>query len=51
MKIDFVCHDDLPYATLEASDAYYIPKSLGKFKATQRTKGISTTDVVGKILR
>ena len=51
MKIDFVCHDDLPYATLETSDAYYIPKSLGKFKATQRTKGISTTDVVGKILR
>jgi choline-phosphate cytidylyltransferase len=24
---------------------------LGKFKATERTKGISTTDVVAKILR
>lgn len=51
MKLDFVCHDDIPYATLEGDDAYYIPKKLGKFKATQRTKGVSTTDVVGKILR
>lgn len=24
---------------------------MGKFKATQRTQGISTTDVVGKILK
>ena len=51
MKIDFVCHDDIPYTTLESTDAYYIPKKLGKFKATQRTEGISTTDVVGKILK
>jgi choline-phosphate cytidylyltransferase len=32
-------------------DAYALCKRLGKFKATQRTKGISTTDVVAKILR
>jgi choline-phosphate cytidylyltransferase len=51
MKIDFVCHDDVPYKTIESNDAYYIPKKMGKFKATQRTEGISTTDVVSKILR
>lgn len=51
MKIDFVCHDDLPYVTAGVEDAYALPKRLGKFKATKRTEGISTTDVVGKILR
>ena len=51
MKVDFVCHDDLPYATIEADDAYAIPKRLGKFRATKRTEGISTTDVVTKILK
>ena len=51
MKIDFVCHDDIPYKTAEADDAYALPKRLGKFRATKRTEGISTTDVVGKILK
>lgn len=62
-KIDFVCHDDAPYVTTNTKkstsdeeienvdDAYAICKKLGKFKATQRTKGISTTDIVAKILR
>lgn len=51
MKLDFVCHDDLPYVTAGIEDAYSIPKRLGKFKATKRTEGISTTDVVAKILK
>lgn len=51
MKIDYVCHDEAPYVTLEGDDAYAIPKRMGKFKPTQRTEGISTTDVVAKILR
>jgi choline-phosphate cytidylyltransferase len=50
-NIDFVCHDDIPYVTAGIDDAYAICKRLGKFKATERTKGISTTDVVAKILR
>jgi choline-phosphate cytidylyltransferase len=50
-KIDFVCHDDIPYVTANVDDAYAICKKLGKFKATKRTEGISTTDVVAKILR
>ena len=45
----------MPYTTTDTSgaydDAYGVCKKLGKFKATQRTQGISTTDVVAKVLR
>jgi choline-phosphate cytidylyltransferase len=51
MKIDYVCHDDIPYVTAGIEDAYAVCKKLGKFKATKRTEGISTTDVVAKILK
>ncbi len=51
MKIDFVCHDDIPYVTAGIEDAYAECKRLGKFRATKRTEGISTTDVVAKILK
>jgi len=37
--------------TAGIDDAYIVPKTLGKFKATQRTQGVSTTDIVAKILR
>jgi choline-phosphate cytidylyltransferase len=50
-NIDFVAHDDIPYDTAGIDDAYAECKKLGKFKATKRTAGISTTDVVAKILR
>lgn len=50
-NIDFVCHDDIPYVTAGVEDAYALCKKLGKFKATQRTQGVSTTDIVGKILK
>ena len=50
-KIDFVCHDDIPYGTAGVDDAYAVCKKLGKFKATERTKGVSTTDIVAKILK
>lgn len=50
-NIDFVCHDDIPYVTADIDDAYATCKRLGKFQATQRTEGISTTDVVAKILK
>lgn len=35
----------------EVDDAYGLCKKLGRFKATQRTQGISTTDLVTKILK
>lgn len=37
MRIDFVCHDDIPYQTADVDDAYAVCKKLGKFKATKRT--------------
>lgn len=51
-RIDFVCHDDLPYkfGAGESSDVYGEIKKQGKFLATQRTAGISTTDVLRRIL-
>lgn len=51
MKIDYVMHDEEPYKTAQGDDAYAEAKRLGKFKATKRTEGVSTTDVVGKILK
>ncbi|CAD8081109.1 unnamed protein product [Paramecium sonneborni] len=50
-NIDYVAHDDIPYQTAEVDDAYALCKKLGKFKATKRTEGISTTDIIGKILK
>ena len=50
-KIDYVCHDDIPYVTAGIEDAYALCKKLGKFKATKRTEGVSTTDIVAKILK
>lgn len=51
MKIDYVCHDDIPYQTADVDDAYAACKKAGKFRATKRTEGISTTDLVAKILK
>eukprot|EP00232_Nephroselmis_pyriformis_P009844 CAMPEP_0182893764 /NCGR_PEP_ID=MMETSP0034_2-20130328/24670_1 /TAXON_ID=156128 /ORGANISM="Nephroselmis pyriformis, Strain CCMP717" /LENGTH=356 /DNA_ID=CAMNT_0025027527 /DNA_START=10 /DNA_END=1077 /DNA_ORIENTATION=- len=52
-NIDFVAHDDLPYADASgaADDVYAWVKSLGKFAATQRTEGISTSDIILRVLK
>jgi choline-phosphate cytidylyltransferase len=49
-NIDIVAHDGELYPTSDVEDAYSIPKKLGKFFATQRTEGISTTDLIDRIL-
>lgn len=44
-KIDFVAHDDIPYKCEGQDDIYSHIKQLGMFLVTQRTEGISTTDL------
>ena len=50
-KIDFVAHDDIPYTTGSAEDVYASLKARGMFVATKRTEGISTSDIVARIVR
>lgn len=50
-KIDFVAHDDLPYGHSDQEDIYKWLKDSGRFAATQRTEGVSTTDVIARIIK
>lgn len=50
-KIDYVAHDDLPYASGNDDDIYRPIKEAGMFLTTQRTEGISTSDIITKIIR
>lgn len=50
-KIDFVAHDDIPYTSNDSDDVYTIIKERGMFLATKRTEGISTSDLVARIVR
>lgn len=51
VQIDFVAHDDLPYNTGDMADVYQTVKEAGKFVATKRTEGVSTSDVIARIVR
>ncbi|OVA05629.1 Cytidyltransferase-like domain [Macleaya cordata] len=52
-KIDYVAHDSLPYADTSGAgkDVYEFVKAIGKFKETKRTDGISTSDIIMRILK
>lgn len=51
-KIDLIAHDDLPYGTKEGTlDVYAHIKERGMFLATERTDGISTSDIICRIVK
>ncbi|XP_073785222.1 phosphate cytidylyltransferase 1A, choline b isoform X1 [Danio rerio] len=50
-RIDFVAHDDIPYISAGTDDVYRHIKDAGMFAPTQRTEGISTSDIITRIVR
>ncbi|XP_046852498.1 choline-phosphate cytidylyltransferase B-like isoform X2 [Xenia sp. Carnegie-2017] len=50
-RIDFVAHDDLPYKSADHDDIYKEIKAMGRFLPTQRTEGISTSDLIARVIR
>lgn len=52
-QIDYVAHDALPYADTSgaSNDVYEFVKKIGKFKETKRTDGVSTSDLIMRIVK
>jgi ethanolamine-phosphate cytidylyltransferase len=50
-EVDYVIHGDDPCLLPDGSDAYAYPKRIGRYKEIKRTEGVSTTDIVGRLLR
>eukprot|EP00193_Tetraselmis_chui_P020197 CAMPEP_0177794922 /NCGR_PEP_ID=MMETSP0491_2-20121128/25925_1 /TAXON_ID=63592 /ORGANISM="Tetraselmis chuii, Strain PLY429" /LENGTH=466 /DNA_ID=CAMNT_0019317653 /DNA_START=115 /DNA_END=1515 /DNA_ORIENTATION=+ len=49
-RIDYIVHGDDPCLLPDGTDAYEYPKKLGRFRAVKRTEGVSSTDIVGRML-
>jgi len=49
-EIDFVAHGDDTTTDLDGNDSYAAVKAAGMMKIVRRTEGISTTDLVGRML-
>lgn len=49
-NIDYVIHGDDPCLLPDGTDAYDAAKKAGRYKQIKRTEGVSSTDIVGRIL-
>ncbi|KAG0327379.1 hypothetical protein BGZ99_007709 [Dissophora globulifera] len=50
-QIDYVAHDDIPYKSVDSDDVYAFVKNQGCFLPTQRTDGVSTSDLITRIVK
>lgn len=50
LKCPFVAHGDDLALSADGTDCYSIIKNAGRMKTFKRTHGISTTDIVGRLL-
>ncbi|KND00893.1 uncharacterized protein SPPG_03993 [Spizellomyces punctatus DAOM BR117] len=50
-RIDYVAHDDIPYKSGDHDDVYAFVKKAGRFIPTRRTEGVSTSDLITRIVR
>lgn len=49
-QVDYVIHGDDPCLLPDGSDAYELAKKAGRYKQIKRTEGVSSTDIVGRML-
>ncbi|XP_008781724.1 ethanolamine-phosphate cytidylyltransferase-like [Phoenix dactylifera] len=49
-NIDYIIHGDDPCVLPDGTDAYGPAKKAGRYKQIKRTEGVSSTDIVGRIL-
>eukprot|EP00127_Corallochytrium_limacisporum_P002892 Clim_evm71s142 gene=Clim_evmTU71s142 len=49
--LHFIAHDDIPYNSAGSDDVYAEAKKVGRFLATQRTEGVSTSDIITRIVK
>lgn len=49
-QIDYIVHGDDPCLLPDGSDVFASAKRTGRFKMIKRTEGVSTTDIVGRML-
>ena len=47
---EFCVHGDDITMTADGTDTYHIVKTAGRYKECQRTQGVSTTNLVGRML-
>lgn len=50
LEIDYIAHDDLPYSGIGMEDIYAFVKRQGRFLPTRRTDGVSTSELLGRIV-
>lgn len=52
INVDFIAHDTIPYTIGgDVEDCYFPMKKVGRFLATLRTEGVSTSDLLTRILK